>query len=282
MSTDTEFKPLASQIAGHTNDDPGSENIPGFLVTADGFVFKPVPGSRGKRELEFYKNYSTYDEDFKRFLARFDKVVDVKGTTYMGIEDLTFPFHQTKICVADVKMGTRTYDNDASEEKRANQILKSQKTTSSTLGIRFCGAKLYHPETNETVKLSKKWGKNLTKDNIKTEGIINLFSSGSGKVNVEAVTAFIAELKVLQSWFKKNTKYAFYGSSLLFVFGHVHEQHRKHHNVIMVSPEIGVSLKMIDFAHVDPLDKGALDESYLTGLENLIKLMQEVLDDAKK
>eukprot|EP01133_Synstelium_polycarpum_P016671 gene16671-19812_t len=272
----SELRALDTQIAGHTDDDPGSENIPSFMVSPHGYVYKPVPGARGVKELEFYVNSHLLDETFRKFLPAFEKEIVVKDIKYMGIEDLTYPYAKESVCIADIKMGTRTYDDHASEDKKKNEIGKASKTTTASLGIRFCGAKVFNPVTGQVLKLSKDWGKNLTKDNILKDGLLHFFSAGTGEVNKAVVKAFLVSLEALLVWFKTNQKSAFYSSSLLFVFGPVINDHKTHHNVLMVDDKIGVSLKMIDFAHVDVISNKT-DEGYIQGLSNLISMMSQLL-----
>ncbi|EFA76051.1 hypothetical protein PPL_10630 [Heterostelium album PN500] len=271
------LKAFDAQIAGHTEETPGSENIPRFLQSDNGFVFKPVTGKRGKREVEFYELSETYDISFRQYLAAFDKVIKYGSHEYMGIEDLTYPYEKDHVNVADIKMGTRTYDASATEEKIRLEIAKASKTTTASLGIRFCGAKLVRPDNGEHLKFDKDWGKALTKDNILHDGLVKLFSCGGDHLFKDIVEAYLVKLRALLVWFQNNRSMAFYSSSLLFVFGRVNASHKAHHNVTMISEHHGISLKMIDFAHVDPLDNKAKDQSYIIGLENLISLMEQLL-----
>ncbi|EGG23324.1 RhoGAP domain-containing protein [Cavenderia fasciculata] len=279
QTTNSELKPLESQIAGHTEETPGSENLPRFLIDPLGYVYKPVPGARGERELEFYRDIvGTIKPSLTKFVSAFKGERDVHSVRYIGIEDLTFPYDKSFVNVADIKMGTRTYGSNATEEKIRLEQAKSAKTTTSSLGFRFCGAKIHNPTTGLAKKMDKDWGKKLKKENMLEAGIRPYFTLDGHleqDTKKKVVTEFLNLLDELLQWFKSNTAYNFYSSSLLFVFGPVNAEMRKHHNVFMVSDTIGVSLKMIDFAHVDKSNE--LDQGYITGLGNLIDHLKQLI-----
>ncbi|EGC28806.1 hypothetical protein DICPUDRAFT_159700 [Dictyostelium purpureum] len=278
----SQLRVLDDQIAGHTEEDGGSENIPPFLKSEEGFVFKPVPSTRGGRELDFYKSIDSVDQSLLEFLPKFIRVEMVKDIPYMGLEDLTYGYKSDFVNVADIKMGTQTYDSSASAEKIRLEQEKSSKTTTKPLGIRFCGAKVVGP-SGKKEKLSKVWGKKLSPNNIFEEGIKKFFTNPerSESENQLIVKEFLNLLNKLLQVFKNNEKLAFYSSSLLFVYGPIDHDSVNSKPTTSITPlgntGLGVTMKMIDFAHVDELTPPQKDDGYIFGLNNLIGFLNKLV-----
>ncbi|KAI8375290.1 hypothetical protein EDC96DRAFT_496717 [Choanephora cucurbitarum] len=72
----------------------------------------------------------------------------------------------TRPCILDLKMGSLLYDNTATEEKRQRMIQHSLTTTSSALGLRICGMKVYDSVERKYATYPKAFGKSRTKDTI--------------------------------------------------------------------------------------------------------------------
>lgn len=56
---------------------------------------------------------------------------------YIVLENLTGNYHCP--CVLDLKIGTRSYTDVMSPRKRQEHLERAASTTTSTLGLRFCG-----------------------------------------------------------------------------------------------------------------------------------------------
>jgi len=97
------------------------------------------------------------------------------------------------------------------------------------------------------------------------------FFSDGKSVRKPLVSAFVKRLLELQEWMQNQTDHRFYSSSLLFLCDGIVEKKNE---------EPQVDIRMIDFAHVFPIKDGGKDESYISGLTNLIKFMRSLAGES--
>ena len=96
-----------------------------------------------------HKFYQLIPADLRRWVPRYVGTLGVErkeSEKYIVLENLTVGLK--KACVLDLKMGTRMYSDFASQSKMESQKRKSLKTTSATLGVRFCGFQRYCNQRN--------------------------------------------------------------------------------------------------------------------------------------
>lgn len=204
------------------------------------------------------------------------------------LEDLTSKFN--KPCVLDLKMGTRTYSDSAPERKVRRAMEKAARTTTSSLGLRMCGLKVYDHSTNTYTFVDKYEGRAVSPSNI-AEYISQFFSACPPQHRRGLVRALQRRLHQLHTAVAATTRYRFYSSSLLLVYD--------------ACPSVGtaapesldydalVDLRMIDFANTSCYVDGAdtapqgtdpedVDQGYLFGLASLEKLLGQQLEATVK
>ncbi|PVU96175.1 hypothetical protein BB561_001341 [Smittium simulii] len=137
------FTKYSNTVAGH-ND---------LLSNEEGdFLVKPT----NPTEILFYEQ-SCKNPDFCDFLPTFYGTLQLQNNTSCEASSLPQVQH---ICfenivstyknpsIIDIKIGTRLYDDDASQEKIKKMQIKAKQTTSSTLGVRICGLRVYKNTTS--------------------------------------------------------------------------------------------------------------------------------------
>ena len=267
--------PMEGQLGGLGHAETRSM----LVARQAGLALKPVHSKGlGEREVAFYE-YNLMKSDLRKFLCGYHGVVDHENFPYLCLDDATRG--KQYACAMDVKIGTKTYEEEASPEKKSREINRYREQ--ATLGCRIVGMRLW--DGSEFVTYDKHFGYSLkTKEHL-LEAFKTFF-----KGNKDIMTLFLKKLQDLKDIFEANTHpFNFVSSSLLFVY----DAERNNNNVETPSifcggdlfgaagPENGtieapnIDLRLIDFAHVR-YDKRK-DDGCIVGIDTLIDLFSTLL-----
>ncbi|KAM9816744.1 inositol polyphosphate multikinase [Neosynchiropus ocellatus] len=210
--------PLSHQVAGHKY---GVDKV-GILQHPDGTVLKQLqPPPRGPREMQFYS--MVYADDccdpclleLQNHLPKYYGTwssPDSPNDLYLKLEDVTRRF--VKPCIMDVKLGQRSYDPYASQEKRDQQIRKYP--LMEEMGFLVLGMRVYKLCSGTFESYDQHYGRGLVKETIK-DGLAKFFNNGVC-LRKDAVSASIRRVQHILRWFQSQQQLVFYASSLLFVY----------------------------------------------------------------
>ncbi|KTG36754.1 hypothetical protein cypCar_00024954 [Cyprinus carpio] len=137
---------------------------------------------------------------------------DAPTDLYLKLEDVTRRFQ--KPCIMDVKIGQKSYDPYASQEKREQQIRKYP--LMEEIGFLVLGMRVYKVGLDSFDTYDQHYGRGLVKDTIK-EGLSKFFYNGD-ILRKDAITASILKVQKILQWFEGQSRFNFYASSLLFVY----------------------------------------------------------------
>ncbi|KAI8325444.1 SAICAR synthase-like protein [Martensiomyces pterosporus] len=281
--SEAQIQPFSLQVAGHDGV---------LAVEGDRMVIKPL----SKREQLFYEGAASHPK-FKAFLPDYygtlqrgvasEEEKGVEGEMYICLENVAGGFR--KACVMDIKVGTRLYDDDATEEKRQRMEHKAHETTTATLGVRVCGMLVHgHPAA------SRDWCRGLTESTI-SDALATFFAAAKSEVSAGyrqfIIRQFIVELEeYLQVVEESETR--MYASSLLFVY----DADKQRYQAFLggdadfkassgeesdgdddEKSDALLDMRAIDFAHSHWTPGKGQDECYLFGLRKLIELFRGIM-----
>ncbi|XP_052006583.1 inositol polyphosphate multikinase [Xyrauchen texanus] len=210
--------PFSHQVAGHKC---GINNT-GVLQHPDGTILKQLqPPPRGPREMLFYKQVYAKDCTDKRLMDLQQHLPKFYGTwaprespheQYLKLEDVTQRFLQP--CIMDVKIGRRSYDPFASQDKREQQIGKYP--LMEEIGFLLLGMRVYQINSDSYITHDQSYGRSLGKDTVKN-GLTRFFHNGQC-LRKDAISHNVFKIRQILHWFESQTQLHFYASSLLLMY----------------------------------------------------------------
>ncbi|KAL0211996.1 hypothetical protein RCL1_005622 [Eukaryota sp. TZLM3-RCL] len=245
-------KQCDSLIAGH-HDLIKTFNSPWFL-------FKPLV----THEYTFYQLLRHYPQ-YQFLVPRYFGCVEYLENTYICLSDLTYGMKYP--CVMDLKMGVRQYGDDAKPDKIERMKAKVASTTSSTLGVRFCGYSIWNRNGSINTKRDKFLGRKLSQQGVNTI-VKSFFASSNSEIRLDVVEALLDKVESFYDFFRSlgnNRAFRFYSTSLLLVYD---------------ADPLNLNLTncaIIDFAHTHLTANLPIDDGYELGLSTVINVLREIL-----
>jgi Inositol polyphosphate kinase len=163
---------MEQQVAGHTFQ-VGADKIGMLRSIDDGSVLKPGGNPMcAAREIKFYEQLlTTTDKDIlplREFTTEFRGTqklsIGSKTVNFIKLRDLTHGMLEP--CVMDIKIGQRTWDPLATEQKREAEESKYQ-ICRKTLGFCIPGFHFSHLASGNFKKFGRDYGKKLNENTVK-------------------------------------------------------------------------------------------------------------------
>ncbi|XP_010546120.1 PREDICTED: inositol polyphosphate multikinase beta [Tarenaya hassleriana] len=273
------------QVAGHEARAGGL----GPLIDDEGRFYKPLQGdARGEKEVKFYQSFWTNKKvpgHIRRFfpMCHGTELVEASDGTglrpHLVLQDVVKGY--SKPSVMDVKIGSRTWYPDVSEEYIRKCIRKDTSTTSVLLGFRISGMRGYDHKALDFWRPDKKVVLGFSVDAARLALRKFVSSNSAAKCDPKPDCALasrvyggsdgiLAQLLKLKAWFEDQTLYHFNSCSILLVY---------ENESILDGGDPRAQVKLVDFAHVLE-DNGVIDHNFLGGLCSFIKCIRDILESS--
>lgn len=280
------------QVAGHI----ASDGKLGPLVDDEGRFYKPLQGdSRGEHEAKFYESFTSnkkVPDHIHRYFPGYHGTQLVEASdgsgklSHLVLDDVVSGYSNPS--VMDVKIGSRTWYPDVSEEYFKKCIKKDRETTTVSLGFRVSGFKIFDHQESSFWRAEKKLVLRYNADGARLALRKFVSSNSPADSNLTPNCAFasevyggsngiLAQLLELKDWFETQTLYHFNSCSILMIY--------ENESILMKGGddehEARAQVKLVDFAHV--LDgNGVIDHNFLGGLCSFIKFVKDILQSVDK
>ncbi|EEY68369.1 inositol polyphosphate multikinase, putative [Phytophthora infestans T30-4] len=278
------FTEMAHQVGGHATAKTS-------LKAYNGRILKPFQSKqRGEREREFYERVFATEKDSLEFAALSKFLPKYYGTVivpepedgqetngvhpgqYLILEDLTWG--RKWPCIMDVKMGTRSYEDNATSEKIAYE--KSKFLLQETVGFRIQGIKVFNPKKKGYDEFDKHFGRGISSVGQLAPAFRSYFPAEDAKT-IKLLEAFLRRLGQLKAWFDEQRGTEFIASSFLFLY----DGEESPNDDKTAAEDFGAEIRLIDFAHVTKPTSPKHDEGLRTGIATLISCFQTLLNQAQ-
>lgn len=239
------------------SDNQAGGHVGIFIFEGDRLLKRSKPGEIRFFEWLMQQNTPLFT-DFKFLAPTFYGVEHRDGDDYVVLENLLAGYDHPNIM--DCKIGRITWTANRSEETIRRRKIKSNLTTSSSLGFRVSGLVVKDNQGNKIEQILKKEAyNNINQANIH-EYFRKIVTDGD-RLQVEVIEQFIRETERLKEWFRRNTEKTFKASSILYING----KNGK------------AQCRYIDFTHTEDAE-GKTDDNVIEGLQNIITVWRMLIE----
>ncbi|VDN93378.1 unnamed protein product [Brugia pahangi] len=266
------FAPFTAHCCGTVSIQPRNSRDDGLILTTDRPVLCHQNATSSEKQLIFRLNKNGrvesdqhFNEWAKQCQTRSVQKLLKGYALFLLLENTVSRFSRPS--VMDLKMGTRQYGDDATDQKRQSQTNKCRESTSASIGIRLVGMQLYREEIGTYVYVNKYAGRQMNCEMFR-ETLAEYFIN-AGKIRS---TALLKKLTTLRKRLAEADGYRFFSSSLLIAFDGKKRD------------DTSIDLRMIDFAHstcstlLDDIRYIGPDDGYLLGLDFLISSLMDIIN----